>query len=523
MEENRLSALDTEEESAGVVLRSIHKTWVNKWAAFKAVGIDFLTALQLSLIVFLYAFFAYFFDIFFYISLALTVLTAAYVCTCEHDGQIKASWMMLLIASCGCGYIIYLLALKPVCYGYDRRRFEAISERTKKYFGDFSVENASVAVMNDCEYIYNAGGFVPYNGTDAKYFHDARPLFNDMLERIESAKHFVLMEFFILADSVLLNRFIDVFKRKIAQGVEVKLLCDDVGCAGVLSDRAKKRIKESGVQFKFFQKLLAPFTFGMNFRDHRKIVVIDGETGYVGGVNVSDQYTNEYEMDGYWKDCGLRLDGAAVDALSVTFLRQWELATREKIDYENYVNKFTVTENNSHFVPYAGGPEIKADLCRGVYLNVISGAREKLYVMTPYFIPDGGLYALIKAKAQSGVDVRLVLPSVPDYPFIYRVTRSNAEKLIKYGVKVYYVPKTFVHSKVMLTENCVTVGSVNMDMRAFYQEFDNGVYTDDKSVMAEVAEDFEGTFTSCNPATESKYSFFGSIITGILKIVSPLM
>lgn len=523
MDENRLSALDTQEESADLKLRRIRKTWVGKWAAFKAVGIDFLTALQLSLIVFLYAFFACICNIFWYVSLAITLITAACVCICEHDGQIKTSWLMLMIASCGCGYILYFLALKSVCYGYDRRRFEIISERSKKFLGEFTAQNASAAVQNDCEYIYNAGGFVPYTGTDAKYFTDARPLFNDMIERIESAKRFVFLEFFILADSVLLNRFIDVFSRKTAQGVEIKLLCDDVGCSGVLSDGAKKRIKQAGVQFKIFQKLLAPFNFGLNFRDHRKIVVVDGETGYVGGVNVSDQYTNEYEMDGYWKDCGMRLDGSAVDALSVTFLRQWELATHEKPDYENYVNKSVATKNTSHFVPYAGGPEIKADLCRGVYFNGISGAREKLYIMTPYFIPDSGIYALIKAKAQSGVDVRLVLPSVPDYPFIYRVTRSNAEKLIKYGVKVYYVPDTFVHSKVMLTENCVTVGSVNIDMRAFYQEFDNGVYTDDKAIMAHVQEDFDGTFNSCKPARVRKFNFFSSLVTGVLKIVSPLM
>ncbi len=523
MENNRISAQDTQEESAGVKLRSIHKTWASKWACFQAVGTDLLTALQCALLVFLYAFFAYICNIFWYISLGLTFVTAAYVCICEHDGQIKASWMMLLIVSGGCGYLIYLMSLKPVCYGYDRRRFAVIAEKTKLFIGDFRVENASTAVQHDCEYIYNAGGFVPYQGTDARYFSDARPLFNDILERIETAEKFVFIEFFILADSVLLNRFINVFRRKVAEGVEIKLLCDDVGCAGVLTDTAKKRIKSTGVQFKMFQKLLAPFNFGLNFRDHRKIVVVDGKTGYVGGVNVSDQYTNEYEMDGYWKDCGLRLDGAAVDGLSLTFLRQWELATREKIEYENYLNKFTATENMSNFVPYAGGPEIKADLCRGVYLNAISGAQEKLYIMMPYFIPDNGIYSLIKAKAQSGVDVRLVLPSVPDYPFIYRVTRSHAEKLMKFGVKVYYAPRMFVHSKLLLTENCVTVGSVNMDMRAFYQEFDNGVYTDDKTVMAEVGEDFESVFESCKPSEGHKAGFFGSIVNGVLRIVSPLM
>lgn len=503
--------------------KCVHKKWVDFSTGAKAFLTDALTAAQAFLIVVLYAFFAGHFHVFFYVSIALTMCAAIYVFITEGDSQSKASWLLLFLISFGCGYIIYFLADKRICYGYDKKRYAQIFNRSRPHIGAYVQPKASAAVANDCEYIYKSGGYIPYSGTDIKYFSDARKLFDNLIGRLEEAQHFIFLEYFIVADGVLLERLIDVLKRKAAQGVEVRFLCDDVGCQGVLTSSTKKRIKSAGVKLKIFQKLFSPFNFGLNFRDHRKIIVIDGKTGYVGGCNIADECTNQRRMEGVWKDAAVRLDGLAVDGLSLTFLRQWELATCEKSDYSQYLERAEKANNVSTVVPYAGGPEITEALCRGVYSNIISSAQQKLYIMTPYLIPDGELFALIKAKAMSGVDVRIVLPAVPDYPFIYRVTRSNAEKLMSCGAKIYYVRNTFVHSKVMLTENCVTVGSVNMDMRAFYQEFDNGIYTDDKCVMADALSDFERVFAANGEQIPSKHNIFSRFITALLRVVSPLM
>lgn len=503
--------------------KCVHKKWVDFGTGSKAFLTDAFTAAQASLIVLLHAFFALRFVVYFYISVVLTACTAIYVFITEGDTQSKASWLLLFLISFGCGYIIYFLADKRICYGYDRKRYTQIFNRSRPHIGAYEPPATSAAVSNDCEYIYKSGGYIPYTGTDIKYFSDARKLFDNLIGRLEEAQNFIFLEYFIVAEGVLLERLIDVLRRKAAQGVEVRFLCDDVGCQGVLTSSTKKRIKNAGIKLKIFQKLFSPFSFGLNFRDHRKIIVIDGKTGYVGGCNIADECTNQRRMEGIWKDAGVRLDGSAVDGLSLTFLRQWELATREESDYSCYLGRAEKTDNASTVVPYAGGPEISEALCRGVYFNVISSAQQKLYVMSPYLIPDGELFSLIKAKAMSGVDVRIVLPAVPDYPFIYRVTRSNAEKLISFGAKVYFVRNTFVHSKVMLTENCVTVGSVNMDMRAFYQEFDNGVYTDDKCVMSDALSDFERVFAANGEQVPAKHNIFSRLITSLLRVVSPLM
>lgn len=503
--------------------KCVHKKWVDFPTGAKAFLTDLFTASQLALLAALYAFFCWYFPVFFYVSLGLTVCSAVYVFIAEHDSQCKASWLFLFIISFGCGYIVYFLADKRICYGFNRKRYAQIFERSKPYIGAYELQNTSAVVANDCEYIYNSGGYIPYTGTDIKYFSDARKLFDNLIGRLEEAQEFIFLEYFIVAEGVLLERLIDVLKRKAAQGVEVRFLCDDVGCQGVLTASTKKRIKSAGIKLKIFEKLLSPFSFGLNYRDHRKIIVIDGKTGYVGGCNIADECTNQRRMEGLWKDAGVRLDGEAVDGLSLTFLRQWEFSAKEQSNYGRYLHKAEKTQNRSNIVPYAGGPEITESLCRGVYSNVISAAHEKLYIMTPYLIPDSELFSLIKAKAMSGVDVKIVLPAVPDYPFIYRVTRSNAEKLMAHGAKIYFVQGTFVHSKVMLTENCVTVGSVNMDMRAFYQEFDNGIYTDDKGVMADVLDDFEKVFSSNDELVCAKHNLFSRFITAILRVVSPLM
>ena len=503
--------------------KCVHKKWVDFPTGAKALLTDLWLAFQLAVLAFLYAFFAWICTPFFYASLAATLVCAVHVLVCERDGQCKASWLFLLLISGGCGYIVYILADKHVCYGYDRRRFAEISKRARPLVGDFEIGDCAPAVLNDCRYLYNAGGFAAYSGTDIEYFSNARAMFEDALKTIENAQKFIFLEFFIFSEGTLLERLLTILSRKVEQGVEVRILYDDAGCQGIFTAATKKRIRESGINMRVFARMFAPFSFGLNFRDHRKIIVVDGKTGYAGGCNIADECVNEVKMNGYWKDSGVRLDGAAVDGLCLAFMRQWDFATREKTGYASYLNHYEKTQNDSLVVPFAGGPEIEECLCRGVYANLIAGAQEKLYFMTPYFVPDGDILNALKQKALSGVDVRIVLPTVPDYGFIYKVSRSNAERLIACGVKVYFVRGAFVHTKTMLTENAVTVGSVNMDMRAFYQEFDNGVYTNDKGCMEAVAADFEEIFVGNECAAKSKQNIFSRFITACLRVVSPLM
>lgn len=501
----------------------IKKIWVDRRTGLLGVGINAFVLFQAMLMMAVYVLLAVLFVPFFYLSLALTVVTAVGVLLCEKDGQSKASWLFVLLISCGSGYIIYFMADRRVCYGNAMRRFAEIRNRTAHYAGDFSVDNATRAVVNDCEYIYRTGGFVPYTNTRTRYFADGAEAFADILNRISHAQSFVFMEYFMVSDGTLLDELIEIFRDRCAAGVSVRLLYDDVGSAKTLTTATKNRIREAGVELEVFSKMFSPAHLGLNFRDHRKIVVVDGKTGFVAGCNLTDNCVNRNAMEGQWKDAGVRMDGAAVDGLSLCFMRQWEFATQKSLEFDRYLHRYEEHENTAHVVPYAGGPELGGALCRGVYSTVVTGARERLYIMSPYFIPDSGLFNQIRDKALSGVDVRLVLPSVPDYTFVHRVTCANAEKLMKCGAKVYYMEGFFVHAKVMLTENCVTVGSVNIDMRAFYQELDNGVYTDDPAVMEGALADFTDTFCK-NPVQEAQeHGLWDKFVTAVCRLISPLL
>ncbi len=504
-------------------VKRIHKSWVGFGTGLRAVISDLFIVAQLSLLVIIYAIVCWYVPIFFYVCLSLTALTIAYVLICERDVQSKISWTCLLILFCGCGFFAYFLSRKRVCYGIKRLRFAKITKKILPLVGVFNPKNCSAAALADGEYLYRAGGFIPYTNTDLIYYPYAKAAMDNIVARIDAAEKFVFIEFFIVADGVFLDRLISVFRRKIAEGVEIRMMYDDVGCAGVFSSFAKKRIRLTGVKLKAFSRLFSPFYFGLNYRDHRKIVVVDGKTGFVGGFNLIDDCANQRRMEGIWKDCGLRLDGAAVDGLSLAFMRQWELATHEKLDCKKYLDNFTGTLNKSTVIPYAGGPEIKEPLCRNINLRIIQSAKEKLYIMSPYLVPDSEFMKALKKKAGEGVDVRLILPGVPDYRYLYRVTQSNACRLFKSGVKIYYSGGEFVHSKVMLSESCATVGSVNIDMRAFYQEFDNGVYLNDKKIMSDIEKDFEEVFARGGRVDKMKRHWYSEVIASFLRLFSPLM
>ncbi len=508
--------------------KRIHKSWVGVDAGLKAVLTDLFVVFQISCLLVAYALLVAAVPYAFLAACVLTVLTMIYVAIEERDVQSKISWITLMFLSFGSGFLIYILASKTVCYGLKRSRFAKICERLPAPQPSAEPEVLSEAAISDgdgegvFEYLEN-NGFCAYAHTDGKYYANARNVLDNVIACVGSAQKFVFIEFFIVADGVYLERLIAEFKRKTAEGVEIYMLCDDVGCAGVLSDYAKKRIKAAGVHFAVFRKLFSPFNFGLNFRDHRKIVVVDGKYGYTGGFNFIDDCANERKMEGVWKDSGIKITGEAVDRLSNIFMRQWEFAVKEKLDQRKYLGLYESTENSARYAPYAGGPEIIEPVCRNVYMRLIDSAQKRLYIMTPYLVPDSGIMRRLKERAREGIDVRIVLPGVPDYRYIYRVTTANARRLMKAGVKVCYSGGEFVHAKVMLSDGIAAVGSVNLDMRAFYQELDNGLVTDDEIVIAAVEDDFNLIIGRNGYAGKFKNNPFNIVVTALLKLVSPLM
>ncbi|MBE7088957.1 MAG: cardiolipin synthase [Clostridiales bacterium] len=503
------------------------KTERNNLGVIKTVILALLIVLQLALALYLYYSYAYVFNWVVIVSFALSVITCIYVLSTEKSGQSKAVWIMFILLFSSVGFIFYILSDERFFFGRHKKRYKEIFERTEKYKAPCAdLSSRKYEVKNDLIYLKTVGNFPAYNDCALKYFPSGASLFDDVLLKLKSAKKFIFMEFFIVADGVLLTRTLDILKAKVAEGVDVRLLYDDMGSHRTLLNKTVKEMKEAGIKVQSFNRLIPRFNVALNYRDHRKIIVIDGKVAYTGGVNLADEYINEKRMYGYWKDIGVKIEGSAVDGICHIFLRQWEFVSKKEEDYSIYLNNYTPCKNNSIVAPYADGLDYSQPIGKSVYINQISGAKAKIYIMTPYFVPDDVIIGLLAAKAQSGVDVRLVLPDVPDKPYVYRLSRNYAEKLIDSGVRVFCMKSSFVHAKCLLTDNCVTVSSINVDFRSFYQQFECGIYTDEPTFMKEVEKDFVQTFIDSEEITllnRKRKSLINRILSGLLQFFAPLM
>ena len=460
------------------------------------------------------------------IAIVLTLITCVFVLSSEYNGQAKATWILFLFLTYSFGYIFFFLSDKRILLLKSRKKFNKINEKTKNLQKQIDLTDVKEEVKTNCNYLYNTGNFVTYKNSKTKYFSSGTQLFDSILEDLEKAKEFIFIEYFIISNGVLLNRVLDILKQKDQHGVDVRIIYDDMGSHSTLKRKTKKQIISSGIKLQDFNRLVPALNLALNLRDHRKIVVIDGKISYTGGANLADEYVNEKRLHGYWKDTGIKIEGRATDNLTLSFLKQWEFLTKEDVNYEQYLNKAKEYNTKNIVVPFVTNPHSSHSIAKNAYANEIANAKEKIYIMTPYFIPDETIINMLINKAISGVDVKIILPDVADKKFVYFVSRSNAEKLLDYGIKVYTMTSSFVHSKVMLTENSAIVGSINIDLRSFNQQFESAVYTDEESTLKQIDCDFINTINHSEEVTiknKKRNSFWFRILAGLFNLVSPFM
>lgn len=569
----------------------------------KGMLILLVALLQLGLLVFLHLQLVNAFRWYLIFSVVMDIVTCLYLLGSSKNGRAKAVWIMLILVLFPVGFLIFFLSDERIFFRSSRKRYKKILIASsdlplKKWEGDMPKLTALA-----CAYIKNTTGYMPVKNTAAKYYPSGASAFDDMLADCASAQRFIFIEYFIIAEGALFSRLFGVLKERAAAGVDVRIIYDDMGSSGRLPRSLKKQVRAAGIQMYTFNKLVPLYKIGMNYRDHRKITVVDGRIAYTGGINIADEYVNEKRLYGYWKDNAVRMEGDAAQGFTLMFLRQWEFVTRKRFDYlpflqsaeegvssaeqnmadgvENLPEPCTeelpegaesaaepcietlpnIAENLSDrlenppavcaesspdsaedlpaaetslksteqesgiFLPYASGLEYRDPIVRDVYAGVLSQSRERLWIMTPYFVPDETITNLLTSKARSGVDVRIVLPGVPDKAYVYLISLDNADKLTRSGVKVYTMSDAFVHTKSVLTENCAVIGSANFDLRSFFQQYENAVYTDDKTVMRGLEADFEATFPECvqRNYVKGKTRPLRTLLTAILQIFAPMM
>lgn len=503
------------------------RTESNGLGVLKTLLVLLLIVIQAAILVVSYLNLIAFFKWYLTLSLILSLLTCIYVLSSNYHGQAKATWILFLLISLGFGYIIYFFSDKRILLAKSKRKLTKINNETKDLQSQIDLNSINdPEIKTTSAYLFNTNRSACHTNTKLTYYPSGASHFDAILEDLKQAKEFVFIEYFIISNGVLLERFLSILKEKASKGVDVRIIYDDMGSHSSLKSKTKREIIKAGIKLQPFNRLVPIFNIALNLRDHRKIVVVDGKVAYTGGTNLADEYVNEKHMHGYWKDAGIKVDGPAVDNLTLEFLKQWKFLTGTPIDYASYLNRATKHKNNSIVVPFVTSPHDSESIAENMYAKMISSADEKLYIMTPYFIPDETITNLIINKAKSGVDVRLILPDVADKKFVYTVSRNNAEKMIDAGVKLYTMTHSFVHSKVVLNENSAIVGSINIDLRSFNQQFESAVFTNDKGILESVNKDFEDTFEKSLEITaknRKRNNPNNRLLAGIFNLISPFM
>ncbi len=367
-----------------------------------------------------------------------------------------------------------------------------------------------------------------YDGTASQYFSLGEEMFEAMLDDLRSAKKFIFLEFYIIDPGLMWNRVLEILVDKVQQGVEVKLLYDDIGCMATLSGDYTKRLRKMGIDAHKFNKVIPRMTVAYNNRDHRKILVVDGQVGYTGGINLADEYINHIVRFGHWKDGGVRLEGSAVKALTRLFLMNWYINRGEITDFDRYHFDSQRVEGKGLYIPYGSGPKpiYKEQVGKAVYQNIINQAIDYVYITTPYLIIDYDLTEDIKNAAMRGVDVRIVTPFIPDKKLIQIVTRGAYPDLLEAGVKIYEYTPGFIHSKNVISDDeLAVVGTINFDYRSLVHHYENAVLMYQTESIADIKQDFEGLFDiSKEISLETlQNSWYQRLLKEIMQLFAPLL
>ena len=354
--------------------------------------------------------------------------------------------------------------------------------------------------------------------------------FAELLRQLETAEHYIFLEYFIIDEGLMWGRILEVLARKAASGVDVRVIYDDFGCVTTLPYQYYKSLQQMGIKCAAFNQFRPVLNVILNNRDHRKIAVIDGHTAFTGGINLADEYINRKERFGHWKDSGICLHGEAVWSFTVMFLQMWSTITGMECNFESYRPEIYHEEafKKDGFVqPYGDSPLDGETVGEHVYLNIISQAKKYLYIFTPYLIPDNETLTALCMAAKRGVDVRIVTPGIPDKKIVYILTQANYEILLESGVQIYQYAPGFIHSKSFVCDDEVaTVGTINMDYRSMYLHFECGVWMYGSSAVAQVKEDALTTFEQCEQINMDycrKKNFAVRALRGALKFLAPLL
>lgn len=394
------------------------------------------------------------------------------------------------------------------------------------------LKDIDLAAYNQCRYIYSKGKCSCYDNSEVTYFKLGDYAFPEMVKKLKNAKKFIFVEYFIIEPGIFWNTILEILKEKAKEGVDVRIIYDDFGCMSKVNWNYNLELISYGFKVLIFNRYLPIVNVKMNFRDHRKLLIIDGVVGFTGGINIADEYINKVHRFGLWKDNCIMILGPAVFGMTSLFLSNWSNLEKKDIDFLPFsyeTNKELAYKiNPSGFVQtYGDLPYDYESIGENVYLNLIYKAKKYVYISTPYLIPDGNIISALTSAARSGIDVRLVIPGIPDKKIVYQATLSYLTPLVRAGVKVFIYSKGFVHGKTFISDDeFSTVGTINLDLRSLYLHMENATFMYKCDCIKDIKNDFDEMFANSKTYTIKDYentNIFLKIFRAFIRLFSVML
>ncbi len=455
----------------------------------------------------------------------------------DMAAEMKLPWILLIFIFPLFGAVIYFILSENRLTPARKRLLLDIYDKSLIYYFPLlskEEEETGKSVVERDEsgvslFLSKSSGLIPYENCATEYYPDGERFWESLCAELERAEKFIFMEYFIVEEGVMFDRILRILKRKAKEGVEVRLMYDDIGSVGTLPFDYPKKIEKMGISCRKFNRFVPLLTAVQNNRDHRKITVVDGRTGFIGGSNLADEYINAKVRFGQWKDSSVMIKGGAVKSLTLMFLQLWALQSKKTEDFSVYMEEEPeIFEEKGTVQPFGDGPKpfYDEEIGENLYLTLINQAKNSVWIMTPYFVTDKRITTAVESAAKRGVDVRIVTPHIPDKKTVYRQTKRNYSSFIRAGVKVYEYTPGFIHSKNVLCDGEAGVcGTINFDYRSFCHHYECAVVLRGTDSLGDMKKDFEETFAVSEEMTEktARMSFFGRLLANIGIILTPLL
>jgi len=465
---------------------------------------------------------------------ALSIITVLYIINQDGSSAFKIAWILPIVFLPLFGIPLYILFGKKRIPERKLERVSGMYLRYKAAMAPLLSESGDEPAMDEdarlqSAYLEKCASSPRFTQTETTYYPLGDVMFPAMLEELEKAEKYIFMEFFIIEPGIMWDSILDVLRRKAAQGLDVRLIYDDMACIMRLPRDYAERMESVGIRCCTFHRFQPVPTGTLNNRDHRKICCIDGVTAFTGGVNLADEYINKRERFGHWLDCGIKVRGRAAYSFTQMFLSMWDYIRHEEDDPVAFRPTAEALEgigDDGVVQPYCDSPADDEPVGETVYINMLSRAKKYVYICTPYLVVDNEIMNALTSAAKCGVDVRMICPHIPDKWYVHLVTRSYYAPLMKAGVRIYEYTPGFIHSKTFVCDDDYGIcGTINLDYRSLFLHHECAVWMYKSSAIADMKASFLETLEKCEELTRESYRrpWYVRLGQSLLRVLAPLM